>query len=831
MAYTTKDSDSTIKEQRDARSLTIRDASPTGGRHFSPQRSRTSAGSIPRQDTRTGRAPRFSSALGALYTPSLPVLFRGWRILEQLPTRGAEADLYITRAYGERHVLKLYRNRLEPKLEILSKIADISRRNSHCFVVLAEAGFDEESGRWYELQEYIPRGSLRELCMDEKRTPHFVMTLLFELTEAIECLHENGIVHCDIKPANVLVRSVDPLDLVLTDFGISSLVASDVSQRMTSLKGTPMYWAPEAFSNVVGRPRDWWGLGMVALEILLGEHPFEGLSDAQVIRKLTLGNVEITDSLDPIWAMMVKGLLTKDDSKRWGWAELSRWLAGDYDIPVHYEAPTSLPTLADRTNPFRFEGVGYCTTEELARAFAEKEGPWSSPSSYMRFIRQWFEGNMLFDEAAAIGKAITESNPELALFRFVHGNARLPFSVQGRIIDARNLRLFLGKAVRLEASEAEGRIVKMLGDGRLRSYYIEYETLSGEGNSFMSNLLSFMEGKSPDEQLCSFDALMDPKSFVWPDDAKTGTEEERLESLRAMGPLLLRSDDLTRVQASFVLPSALMFLLGSTKTYASAAERLELWRSQGMLLPKGQGGQDDDLSCENMSIEEYIRTSRIRCLGHTRIMLERLDFLIDSLPTVAPPRDHFESSIYSRMILRLRRLKDQKIAGADSMFIVKASALFDKRATLERFKPARFAAALAGGLAASSAFHLAGNDNAVLGFLLRTLVPSISAFFLLVTLLAIVTACGSFFRGDYSRGHDPRNLTIFAGGAVSVVLLALIRSRYFFYGVAFFAGASLGYAVVHAIIKAALHRNGTKILDAGSEYCYDAIKLNPEDFR
>ncbi|MDR1965845.1 MAG: protein kinase, partial [Synergistaceae bacterium] len=209
-------------------------------------------------------------------TSGKPGDFRGWQVTEQLPTKGAEADIYIVLASGAKRVLKLYRHRLEPKLEILNRITEISQKNSHCFVTFYETGFDEATGRWYELQEYMPNGSLREAAQATKRSEEFISALVPELAEAIHCLHENGIIHCDIKPANVLIRTLDPLDLVLTDFGISSLLASDMSQKMTSLKGTPMYWAPEAFSREIGRPCDWWGLGMILLEILAGEHPFEG---------------------------------------------------------------------------------------------------------------------------------------------------------------------------------------------------------------------------------------------------------------------------------------------------------------------------------------------------------------------------------------------------------------------------------------------------------------------------------------------------------------------------------------------------------------------------
>ncbi|MDR3255599.1 MAG: protein kinase [Synergistaceae bacterium] len=835
MAYKANDSDSTIKEPLNADPRIIWETSRISGRHFAPDRLDSSIArkKTLKQETLMAWSPRFSRALGALNTPNLPILFRGWRLLEQLPTRGAEADIFIARAYGERCVLKLYRRRIAPKLEVLNKIAEISRTNSRCFVVFIETGFDEETGRWYELQEYVPQGSLRELPMETKRTSEFVIDLISELTDAIRCLHDNGIAHCDIKPANVLVRSLEPLGLILTDFGISSLIAAETSRMRTSLKGTPMYWAPETFSSLVGQAGDWWGLGMIALEILAGEHPFEGLSDSQIIHKLTIGNVEIPNSLDPIWAMMVKGLLTKDDAKRWGSDEVSRWLAGERDIPVHYEAPACLSLAANRKNPFRFEGASYYAAEDLARALAASERPWSSSSSYLRFIRQWFESNMLAAEAAEMERAIAGADPELALFLFVHRSASLPFSILGKRIEAENLRLFLKKAERHEATEVEGRIVKMLGDGRLYSYYLEYAAQTGDRDDFTRDLLDMLKEKTSEKQARYLDAIIDPNSFVWPDDAKTGEPAERLESLHAMG-LPLARDDMANIRASFVLPGALIFLLGSMKTYASGVEKLEQWRRCGMFIPKeksepGDQQEEEGASYGNMSIEEYAHTARIRCLGHTPPILEKLDFLMEALPTVAPSRDHLESTMYSRMILRLRKLKDRKITAQDSMFIIQASNLLEHRRSVERLRPTRFAAAAICGLLLAGARHIAGAGNFVLGFLSNALITPASIFFLFIASLALITACRCFFGRD-AHAESPRNLAIFAGGIFSIVVLTIFQSRYFLGSVPFFAGASLGYAVVHSIIKTALFLNRKKILNAGTEYCYSISKFNVEDF-
>jgi len=60
---------------------------------------------------------------------------------------------------------------------------------------------------------------------------------------------------------------------------------------------------------------DWWGLGMIVLELLAGEHPFEGVTNSQIIRQLSIDNVGIPDFLDPEGTLLIKGLLTKDDRR------------------------------------------------------------------------------------------------------------------------------------------------------------------------------------------------------------------------------------------------------------------------------------------------------------------------------------------------------------------------------------------------------------------------------------------------------------------------------------------------------------------------------------
>ena len=88
---------------------------------------------------------------------------------------------------------------------------------------------------------------------------------------ALGHLHSANVLHRDIKPSNILVRSVDPLDLVLTDFGISSI--TDLSLHLTSVNRTAAYCAPEALTGVVAKASDWWSVGVIMIELLSGSIP------------------------------------------------------------------------------------------------------------------------------------------------------------------------------------------------------------------------------------------------------------------------------------------------------------------------------------------------------------------------------------------------------------------------------------------------------------------------------------------------------------------------------------------------------------------------------
>jgi serine/threonine protein kinase len=784
----------------------------------------------PDEDADSGREAAGLFALGK------GNFFRGWFIQEQLPTKGAEADIYLVQAEKECCVLKLYRHRLEPKLEVLNRVAEISRSNSRFFVVFKDVGFDEYTGRWYEVQEYFPLGSLLDVSLQAKRAPGFLKNLVSELTEAIHCLHLNKIIHCDIKPANVLIRSLEPLDLVLTDFGIASILASDMSQKMTRLKGTPMYWAPEVFSRMIGRPCDWWGLGMIVLELLVGEHPLEGLTDSQIIRKLTVGNIEVPDSLEQDWILLVKGLLTKDDGLRWGQAEIVRWLSGERDIPLRYEESAASKTSKRLKVPFLFEGKEYFTPERLAQAFAASQNPWFSGMSVLREIRRWFEENMLFDEAMALGNDIVKLDSELTLFRFVHGNAQGPFSLMGKRVDADNLSLFLERVIHSEAWSAERRIAGMLGNGRLLAFYDEYVSLSGSParrDPFFYRLLLFMNKKTLEEQWGYFDAMRNPDVYLWPDGRQAqmsgeprsiDSQSKILETLEKMGTIPLKRAAFEESEKFYVLPRTLPALFRSISTYASGVQWFEDCRIRDLLIPRDF--VSDPSIYENLSLDEYTQAARAHWLGQTSAILAKLTFLIEALPKL--PCNPLGTEILSRTVARLEKLKIQKITQIDSLFVAEAAKLYEERREIARRRLRCFPAVSGGsGLVFCGFRLLSGNARGSVLFWGVLFFVAMIGLALKGTSVLMGVPLRRAFSQEFANSTERGDITMSRAmnqafwGAV-VIFCALIYFRVFVsypYPFSFLIGAIAGTAVYYGLDRLALSRNAESILEVCGSYC------------
>jgi p70 ribosomal S6 kinase len=111
---------------------------------------------------------------------------------------------------------------------------------------------------------------------------------------AIEHLHTCNVLHRDLKPENVLLATDG--HICLTDFGLAKETDHRDSER--TLCGTSEYMAPEMLTrNGYGKAVDWWSLGALFFEMMVGEAPFTGKTAKEVERKILSEKVLVAISL------------------------------------------------------------------------------------------------------------------------------------------------------------------------------------------------------------------------------------------------------------------------------------------------------------------------------------------------------------------------------------------------------------------------------------------------------------------------------------------------------------------------------------------------------
>ncbi|MCO1582520.1 serine/threonine protein kinase [Crossiella sp. SN42] len=129
-------------------------------------------------------------------------------------------------------------------------------------------------GRPWIIMEQIPSRSLQQVVDEDGPLPPVVVARIgLAVVEALDNAHHRGILHRDVKPANILLA--DDGQIFLTDFGVARLTEAETAATTGALHGSPGYLAPERLKGQLPRPAsDFWSLGATLYTAVEGRSPY-----------------------------------------------------------------------------------------------------------------------------------------------------------------------------------------------------------------------------------------------------------------------------------------------------------------------------------------------------------------------------------------------------------------------------------------------------------------------------------------------------------------------------------------------------------------------------
>ena len=290
-----------------------------------------------------------------------------YEIVEPLSVSTGEADLYVCKYNGNEYVAKVYRRQRAVKPEVITVLKSIS---SPYVASLFDTGVHNDLP--FEVLPYYKNGSLqgKQFSMEELKT-----TVIPCINEALKVLHQNDIIHKDLKPSNIML-SDDNKSVAIIDFGISSVVDQGNTVLVTKTGMTPEYSAPETFRNLFLEESDYYSFGITLYELYCGYTPYKNMNAEEIAQFTAVQRIpfpkdmpqELQDLISAVTYFDITNRNKKNNpNRRWTYAEVDNWCKGKKQVipgeGTGFRAEKAIP-------PYTFLGQQYKDIPSLITALA-----------------------------------------------------------------------------------------------------------------------------------------------------------------------------------------------------------------------------------------------------------------------------------------------------------------------------------------------------------------------------------------------------------------------------------------------------------------------------
>src|SRR5262245_56368508 len=226
--------------------------------------------------------------------------------------RGGFGEVYAGVSDGGKEVaLKLVQRNLEVELRGVGQCLNLKHPNLVAVYDVKRA----ENGDSWVIMEYVAGQTLEKVIAQNPQgmPPEEFLAWLRGISEGVGYLHDQGVVHRDLKPGNLFLENGI---VKVGDYGLSKFMSTSRRSGQTASIGTVHYMAPEVVQGRYGKEVDLYSIGIILYEMLTGRVPFEGDSPGEILMKHLTAWPDL-NVLQPSYRPVIARLLDKDPQRRY----------------------------------------------------------------------------------------------------------------------------------------------------------------------------------------------------------------------------------------------------------------------------------------------------------------------------------------------------------------------------------------------------------------------------------------------------------------------------------------------------------------------------------